>query len=49
MNELYITEEHKALAARKHAMSFHTRSKLKSLNDAELFKMEWRDLCSFEK
>ena len=44
-----ITTEQKAIAARKNALSFHTRNKIKSLNDLEPHAMEWDEINALEK
>ncbi|WP_386167218.1 phage major capsid protein [Sulfitobacter pontiacus] len=46
---MYITDESKAVQARKAALSFHTRHKIKSINDLSLHAMDWTALCGLEK
>lgn len=41
---MYITDEKKALAARKHTLAFHKRHGIKSLNEIEPHKLAWADL-----
>jgi len=41
---MYITDEKKALAARKHTLGFHKRHGIKSLNEIEPHKLPWADL-----
>lgn len=44
-----ITEENKAISARKRAVDFHTRNNIRSINDLTLHPMEWAQLNGIEK
>ncbi|WP_108484342.1 phage major capsid protein [Oceaniglobus ichthyenteri] len=46
---MFITDESKAIKARKEAIDFHTRNKIKSINDLTLHTMAWTDLNGIEK
>lgn len=46
---MLITDEIKAIAARKEAIDFHTRHEIKSVNDLTLHSMAWSDLNGIEK
>lgn len=46
---MFITDDLKAIKARKEAIDFHTRNKIKSINDLSLHSMAWTDLNGIEK
>nr|WP_309502347.1 phage major capsid protein [uncultured Roseovarius sp.] len=46
---MFITDDPKAIKARKEAIDFHTRNKIKSINDLSLHSMTWGDLNGIEK
>jgi HK97 family phage major capsid protein len=41
---MFITDDTKAVSARKLSLNFHRRNNIKSINEVELHKLEWRDL-----
>jgi HK97 family phage major capsid protein len=41
---MLITDDTKAVSARKLSLNFHRRHNIKSINEVELHKLEWRDL-----
>lgn len=41
---MFITDDSKAVSARKLTLNFHRRHSIKSINDIELHKMAWGDL-----
>lgn len=41
---MFITDENKAIAARKLALDFHRRHKVKSINEVEPHSLSWSDL-----
>lgn len=45
---MLITDEQKALSARKLTLNFHRRHGIKSLNEVEPHTLEWRDLGKLE-
>lgn len=46
---MFITDENKSLAARKHALGFHTRHGIKSIADIKPHTLTWADLNALEK
>lgn len=46
---MFITTEDNALAARKAAMGFHSRNKIKSINEIAPHELKWSDLNAIEK
>lgn len=46
---MFITDENKALAARKHALAFHTRHGIKSIAEIKPHTLTWADLNAVEK
>lgn len=46
---MFITDETKSLAARKNALSFHTRHNIKSIADIKPHTLTWADLNALEK
>ena len=46
---MFITDEHNAIQARKHAMDFHSRRSIKSLNEIQPHTLTWADLNALEK
>lgn len=45
---MYI-EQSQAMAARKNAMTFHSRNSIKSINDLKIHALSWSDLNALEK
>jgi len=46
---MFITDENKALAARKNALAFHTRHGIKSIAEIKPHTLTWADLNAVEK
>ena len=46
---MFITDENKTLAARKHALAFHTRHGIKSIAEIKPHTLTWADLNAVEK